>query len=193
MLQIVADTSNPCVLESSPPRRGRKRTITMTQKKLPKVEAISTTPGTKRKRGRPRKTVDNKDVPQNVKVPIVKNKTETLEESTRKVVTMMQEKVDVPFSEIKEELGDSRRAYDILNVLLSVPSACPIISQVKDSEKKVGKDFRFLDGYPLPGIGDVASLKARMKKERRCIERLIQSIAELGAEDGVEVEEGKDM
>ncbi|KAJ3429173.1 transcription factor e2f [Anaeramoeba flamelloides] len=95
-----------------------------------------------------------------------KTKKETLEQCTLRILSLLQKRGQVPFKDIFTELGIGyRRAYDILNVLLTTPL---VSKKGKKRENKI--PYVFLDGRPLQEVVDIATILEQTETEKKQIE-----------------------
>jgi len=108
------------------------------------------------------------------KVEALKKK-EGLEESSVRIINLLQERGKMIFKEIHETLGiDYRRAYDILNILLTTSLV------TKTGKKRENKlPFIYQDGVPLPetvDLKDILGEVAREEEKNRVIEERIGTL-----------------
>ncbi|KAG9390272.1 Transcription factor E2F-like [Carpediemonas membranifera] len=102
-------------------------------------------------------------------------KREGLEDSTRKILELLMQNGEMTFKDIHDTLDlDYRRAYDILNVLLTTPL---VQKQGKKRDNKL--PYMFGDGKPVPVSVDVFSLLSDLEEQQRAIMILTMRIRKL--------------
>ncbi|KAJ3430968.1 transcription factor e2f [Anaeramoeba flamelloides] len=155
--------------EYLPEKRSRK---TKTKKK--KTPKKRTTKGSQKKN-----TVN--------KTSQVKPKKETLEECTIRTLELLQLRGQMVFKDIFTELGIGyRRAYDILNVLLTTP-----LLTKKGKKRESNMPYVYLDGEPLPENVDVRNVLEQIESEEQQINVLTKYIQRL--EEELENDELSDL
>jgi len=99
------------------------------------------------------------------KIETLKKK-EGLEESSVRIINLLQEKGKMVFKDIHETLGiDYRRAYDILNILLTTSLV------TKTGKKRENKlPFIYQDGVPLPEAVELKDILGEVAKEEEKID-----------------------
>ncbi|KAL0236922.1 hypothetical protein PCE1_000319 [Barthelona sp. PCE] len=122
--------------------------------------------------------------------PRRKKKAVGLEQITKRILAIMQTSGRVSFKEIHNELGlDYRRAYDIINVLLTTP----LVSKQSSTRRHSENPFVYSDGIPMPEATDVSTLMTDIETVQKNIYNLNDQIKklqnEIGENLGVEVNE----
>ncbi|KAJ3437085.1 transcription factor e2f [Anaeramoeba flamelloides] len=146
------------------PKTRTRRTRNSTQypqntKKAPKKATKNTISGTKK----------------NTKI-----KKESIEHCTIRILRLLQKRGKMVFKDIFTELGIGyRRAYDILNVLLTTPL---VHKPGKKRESKM--PYIYLDGEPLPEVVDVVNILEQIEYEEKQIDVLSNYVDRLEEELG---------
>ncbi|KAJ3430654.1 transcription factor e2f6 [Anaeramoeba flamelloides] len=146
------------------PKTRTRRTRNSTQKtqniqKVPKKTTNTTISGTKK----------------NTKI-----KKESIEHCTIRILRLLQKRGKMVFKDIFTELGIGyRRAYDILNVLLTTPL---VHKPGKKRESKM--PYIYLDGEPLPEVVDVVNILEQIEYEESQINVLTNYVNRLEEELG---------
>eukprot|EP00013_Stygamoeba_regulata_P010823 CAMPEP_0177678110 /NCGR_PEP_ID=MMETSP0447-20121125/28823_1 /TAXON_ID=0 /ORGANISM="Stygamoeba regulata, Strain BSH-02190019" /LENGTH=179 /DNA_ID=CAMNT_0019187069 /DNA_START=105 /DNA_END=645 /DNA_ORIENTATION=- len=94
------------------------------------------------------------------------NRKEGLEDSTLRIVKLLQRRGRLVFKEIHRDLAiDYRRAYDILNVLLDNP---PGVQAGQAAREQIA--LLYQDGVPLSEPVDVCTIMDQIRQEQAMIE-----------------------
>ncbi|KAJ3423448.1 transcription factor e2f [Anaeramoeba flamelloides] len=168
--------------EYLPEKRSKKTEMMETEKKTikkrtPKKRTYKkkTTKGSQKKKTTTKKTSE------------VKPKKETLEECTIRTLELLQLRGQMVFKDIFTELGIGyRRAYDILNVLLTTP-----LLTKKGKKRESNMPYVYLDGEPLPENVDVRNVLEQIESEEQQIKVLTKYIQRL--EEELENDELSDL
>lgn len=199
---MAAPTTNPVLAVKATINRGHPDAMThqsshqqtsssfpfSTQSHFPSLQPVqhSTSPPSSSTSVSSRTAVSSSASPTNLYVPhfllnveeVEKTRREGLEESTSRILQFLQTRGKMPFKDIHKELTiDYRRAYDILNVLLTTPL---VTRTGKKRENKL--PYVYSDGKPLSEPVSIDRLAIELTARKKLNDLLKLRIARLEEE-----------